>query len=537
MSFLNQVKLIQGGMGVYVSNWRLARAVATERIGVTAGTVSGTALDVVYVRLLQLGDPGGHARRALAAFDHTFGVTVGRQICERYFVAEGKTPEARFKNAPILTVRGQVGAAPTSGPTDEPQTVPLQLEPAVVELLIAVGFAEVWLAKEGHRGRVFINFLNKIELPLLYMMYGAMLAGVDGIIVGAGNPEGLPALCSQLAQHQAISHDITVLYQGTGERFALAFDPQQVCNGALTRRPLVRPAFLAIVTLAELAHALAASATEPPDGLIIENHTAGGHNANPVGPLRRDEFGQPIYGSADTADIDAIRKTGLPFWLAGGYGSHEQLQAALNVGATGIQAGSIFALAEESGLRSEYRAEILQALRRGVDDDELVRTTLVSPTGFSFKVVQLNGTLADPTVFASRQRICDIGLLQQVGLTAPDAQGNRNLFQRCAAGPVENYLSKRGLVRNTEDRRCLCNGLLACVGLGQIKLSNGQPTEEPAIVTLGSNLDGVRRLSRNGQVHYWAEDAVRDILGPAPAAETSLADVAHIVARNGSLII
>jgi len=25
----------------------------------TAGTVSGTALDIVYVRLLQLGDPGG----------------------------------------------------------------------------------------------------------------------------------------------------------------------------------------------------------------------------------------------------------------------------------------------------------------------------------------------------------------------------------------------------------------------------------------------------------------------------------------------
>ena len=69
MQFLKEIQLIQGGMGVYVSNWRLARAVATERPGQTAGTVSGTALDVVYVRLLQLGDPGGHARRALAAFD------------------------------------------------------------------------------------------------------------------------------------------------------------------------------------------------------------------------------------------------------------------------------------------------------------------------------------------------------------------------------------------------------------------------------------------------------------------------------------
>lgn len=54
MQFLEKIRLIQGGMGVYVSNWRLAKTVATQRPGVTAGTVSGTALDVVYVRLLQL---------------------------------------------------------------------------------------------------------------------------------------------------------------------------------------------------------------------------------------------------------------------------------------------------------------------------------------------------------------------------------------------------------------------------------------------------------------------------------------------------
>jgi len=64
---IERIKLIQGGMGVYVSNWRLAKTVASQRPGVTAGTVSGTALDVCYVRLLQLGDPGGHARRALDA--------------------------------------------------------------------------------------------------------------------------------------------------------------------------------------------------------------------------------------------------------------------------------------------------------------------------------------------------------------------------------------------------------------------------------------------------------------------------------------
>jgi nitronate monooxygenase len=166
-------------------------------------------------------------------------------------------------------------------------------------------------------------------------------------------------------------------------------------------------------------------------------------------------------------------------------------------------------------MRAEYRSEILRLLRSGADDAELVRTTLVSPTGFSFKVVQLAGTLADSEVFERRQRVCDIGLLQQVGVSEPGEGGARTLFQRCAAGPVDNYLGKRGIARNTEERRCLCNGLLACVGLGQVKSHDGEHAEEPAIITLGDQLDGIRRLSSNGQAHYWVKDVVTEILGPA----------------------
>ena len=55
--------IIQGGMGVGVSSWRLARAVArTGQLGV----VSGVALDTLLARRLQTGDDGGHVRHALA---------------------------------------------------------------------------------------------------------------------------------------------------------------------------------------------------------------------------------------------------------------------------------------------------------------------------------------------------------------------------------------------------------------------------------------------------------------------------------------
>jgi len=304
-----------------------------------------------------------------------------------------------------------------------------------------------------------------------------------------------------------------MLYRKTGEEFVIAFDPKQVADGGFATRPLTTPAFLAIVSLENLVKVLAESESAPPDGFIIEHHTAGGHNANPVGPMVTDALGQPIYGARDEADLAAIRAVGIPFWLAGGYGSRTKLQKALAAGANGVQVGTAFALAEESGMQPEYRSAILTAIKNGADDADLVRTTVFSPTGFAFKAVQLQNTLADADVYADRRRICDIGILQQRGFSKPDEQGQRMLFHRCPAAPIEDYVKKRGLERNTGERRCLCNGLLACVGLGQVKEIQGELVEEPAIVTLGNHLDGVRRLSRQGQSHYHVEDVVTDILG------------------------
>ena len=75
--------VIQGGMGVGVSRWRLARAVSTAG---QMGVVSGTALDVVLARRLQMGNPHGDLRRAMAAFP--FPEMVER-VLNRYWI-EGR---------------------------------------------------------------------------------------------------------------------------------------------------------------------------------------------------------------------------------------------------------------------------------------------------------------------------------------------------------------------------------------------------------------------------------------------------------------
>lgn len=517
MEFLRRVQLIQGGMGVYVSNWRLAKAVAQEVPGVTAGTVSGTGLDMVHTRLLQLGDPGGHTRRAFAALDARFGIDIGQRVAERYFIAGGKEPFQPYRYSPNYTVRAQdrSSSIPPWIPGSPP--VPLSVDDELIELLIATGFAEVWLAKEGHDGLIFINFLKKIDVPLTYFLYGAMLAGVDGVAVGAGNPDSIPALCSRLARHEPVNEQVHVLYAESGETFILPFDPRSIANGRLASCELRRPAVLAIVSHQDAVRALAASPRGPPDGFIIEHHTAGGHNANPRGNMAKDDRGQPIYDDRDEAEWESIREIGLPFWLAGGAASHQRLEQARAAGASGVQVGSLFALAEESGLRPDLRASILRKLRDGADQD-LVRTTTHSPTGFAFKVVQLEGTLSDAQVYEARRRVCDLGGLQQRALTKPGPDGMRQLYRRCPAEPIAVFVRKRGLEANAQDRRCLCNGLVSAIGLGQIIKKEGNWSEEPAIVTLGNDLDGVRRVSRNGQSRYYTRDVVLDLLGRGAVA-------------------
>ncbi len=444
-------------MGVAISGWPLARAVAREG---ELGVVSGTALEVVCARRLQLGDPGGHVRRALAAFPVP---GVADRIVEAFYVPGGKPEESPFKKVRSFTIH----------PTGELQ-----------ELTVAANFVEVFLAKEGHDGRVGINYMRKIELPLIFALYGAVLAGVDCVIVGAGNPKELPDLVTRLANHQEVALPVRV--QGltsSDDDVEVRFDPR-----AVTRRDLPtvrRPEFLAIVASLDLAAGLAASVVHRPDGFVVEGPSAGGHNAPPRGPRRTDDRGQPIYDHRDGVDLAGMADLGLPFWLAGSYGTPEGLRTALNAGAAGIQVGTAFALCRESGLDAELKRRILQKVADGTID---VRTDWrASPTGFPFKVIELEGTLSDPQVLADRRRVCDLGVLRVPYKTPEGSMG-----YRCPGESERPYSNvKGGRAPNIEGRICLCNGLLATAGFAQLRPSG---YVEPPVITGGADYRAVADL-------------------------------------------
>ncbi len=88
-------RIIQGGMGVGVSNWRLAQAVS--KLG-QLGVVSGTALDQVLVRRLVDGDKGDHMRRGFDAFPIP---EVARRIWQDYVVPGGKPKDQPYPATPM----------------------------------------------------------------------------------------------------------------------------------------------------------------------------------------------------------------------------------------------------------------------------------------------------------------------------------------------------------------------------------------------------------------------------------------------------
>lgn len=467
--------VIQGGMGVAISSWPLARAVAaTGQLGV----VSGTALDVVLARRLQDGDPGGHARAAMAAFPVP---DVAARVLDRYFRPEGREPSTPYAPVPRLRLSPGRGAQ---------------------ELTVVANFTEVWLARQGHCGPVGVNFLEKVQMATPAAAYGAMLAGVDVVLVGAGIPRELPRLVSALARHEPVSLPVEVIGTPEGQRHSVDLHPADLLGEVLP--PLRRPAFLAIVSAHVLAEYLARDASIRPDGFVIEGPLAGGHNAPPRGRFTLDSDGQPCYGPRDEADLTRLAAIGLPFWLAGSYGTPARLREALAAGAAGVQAGTLFALSHESGLRPDLRSRLLGQVRDGA---LCVRTDpAASPTGFPFKVAQLPGTLSDPHLYSARPRLCDLGHLRVPYLRPDGAVG-----YRCPGEPVHMYVRKGGAATDTANRSCLCNALLANAGLGQIRRASGY-AEDP-LVTLGSNLDGVRALAERHPDGWSASQAVTWLLG------------------------
>jgi len=245
-------EIIQGGMGVYISTPFLANTVSRNG---ALGTVSGVAPERILARILGKGDVGGHYRRALSHFPFP---KVAQQVLDAFYVEEGNPKGRQRKDAPFFTVH------------------PPEI---LIALCICANYAFVYLAKEGHENPVSMNYLEKISLPHIYAITGAMLAGVDFITMGAGIPLQIPEVTDAIIKGRTASYDVPVT--GTNIHIhVMSFDPEKFFGAKLP--PLKKPGFIPIIASNLLATIFMKKLPrENIHGFVIEEPTAGGHNAPP----------------------------------------------------------------------------------------------------------------------------------------------------------------------------------------------------------------------------------------------------------------
>jgi nitronate monooxygenase len=172
--------------------------------------------------------------------------------------------------------------------------------------------------------------------------------------------------------------------------------------------------------------------------------------------------------------------------------------------------GTLFAFCRESGVAPALRHAVLDTVRSG--REFVLTSSRASSTGYPFKVAAVPGTLSEPEVYATRTRKCDLGYLREAYVKPHGGIG-----YRCAAEPVADYVGKGGDAAATVDRNCLCNGLAATVGLGQVRAVD----IEPGLVTSGDGLGSIRAVLGDRD-DYSAADVVTYLMSSAPLALTNI---------------
>jgi NAD(P)H-dependent flavin oxidoreductase YrpB (nitropropane dioxygenase family) len=354
-------------------------------------------------------------------------------------------------------------------------------------------FVEVAKAKLGHNGKIGINVMWKCSLTVLPSIYGAMLAGVDALLCGAGVPMELPDIVHRIRNNKDLDYkplhgtDTNVSMEISGDnttgllqKFSFPHMIPILSNFAFPKR---------IVDIWEREYNGAR-----PSAFVLENHPAGGHNA----PPRNKQF------FSDQDDInsyfDKTRDLGVPIYVAGAGSDREDYLHWVARGAYGLQVGSRFALCEESGMRKDIREKIIEMNASGTCEVET--NSRLSSTGYPFKVVAMEGTIADKAVFDARKRICNKGYLVKSHInTKPDGTTEETYI--CPGMPEKQYVKLGGKAEDTVGVGCLCNALFSTAGLGD-KI-------EPPVVTLGE--EGTKVIKS-----LTARQVLEDILTPAKVA-------------------
>jgi len=266
-------------------------------------------------------------------------------------------------------------------------------------------YEEVSLAK-SQGGFAGINIMVALVKDYPDSVKGAIDAGADAIISGAGLPLSLPAIQN--------------------------------------------PKDTALIPIVSSARALEIICKKweklgyRPDAVVLEGPLAGGHLG-----FRIDQIGLESNKLENLLPPvkDMARKMGdFPVIVAGGIYTNEDIVKFLTMGADGVQMGTRFLATEESSAPDEYK----QAVIRAVEDDIVVAYRPGSPCGLPFRVIKQSPMYVS-SLSALRKPKCDKGyvlLKDSEGkfTVCPAKVDNKDYFCIC-----NGLLSSAGYNRQEEE--------------------------------------------------------------------------------------
>jgi nitronate monooxygenase len=166
-----------------------------------------------------------------------------------------------------------------------------------------------------------------------------------------------------------------------------------------------------------------------PDAVVLEGPLAGGHLGFRVDQVELEE--NTLERLLPTVKETATKHGDFPVIVAGGIYSHEDIRRFIALGADGVQMGTRFLATEESSATPEYKQAVLRATAENV----AVAHHPGSPCGLPFRVLR-ESPMFQSALARRRAPKCDKGyvLLKDAsgGYTScPARQDNEHCFCIC----------------------------------------------------------------------------------------------------------
>ncbi len=266
-------------------------------------------------------------------------------------------------------------------------------------------YEEVSRAKEAG-GYAGINIMGALVRDYNDSVRGAIDAGADAIISGAGLPLTLPAI-----------------------------------------QPPKDTALIPIVSSARALEIICKKWEKlnyRPDAVVLEGPLAGGHLGFKPEQIYSESY--TLENLFPPVKDIAIKYGDFPVIVAGGIYTHEDILKFLNMGADGVQMGTRFLATVESSASEEYKQAVLKAKQ----DDIVVAIDPGSPCGMPFRVLK-QSPMYMSAIKKLRHPKCDKGyvlLKDREGkfTICPAKESNEHHFCIC-----NGLLSSAGYNRDKEE--------------------------------------------------------------------------------------